>query len=335
MAFEQGTATDIDDLIAKISTFLTANGWTEDRRDNINGIVGWSKNSIFVSGRWDPADPIMMSWHQATAILPASGTEPGDVTGDSGHGFNTSTSHTNGNLASERHMELGPGPYTSYYIFENDATPAYAHIVVETSTDIFVHFGMGELDKVGDGWTGGEYCYGHHHPSGTEMGTLSSFMLDGYHSNSTQTAHMRQTATMRITGFTGQIAGSIWGKVWGHRGSSVQNLDTAGNARVPIQGGFRGGPFSTPWGLYSADKSSGLIPMYSIGCFYVDTTLNHTYFLGWQSDVRGVNLRGIAAKDEFVVGSDTWIFFPAMQRDIGGGARTTSYMGIAYKKVTA
>lgn len=335
MAFTSGTATDLEDLIADISTFLQANGWTEDRRDNAAGIVGWSKNSIFVSGRWDPADPQALSLHQATAALPASGTEPGDATGDSGNGYNTSSSHSNTNLRTERYVELGNGPFVHYAIFEQDASPAYVHIVVETSTDIFAHFGFGELDKVGDGWTGGEYCYGNVHESSTELFANSTWLLDGVFGN-TSGNDERQAATIRISGFPSQLAGSVWGQVWGRcRNDANAPDDTAGNPKVGIQGGFRAGPFAKHWGVMSADKLTGMIPMYSIGCFYCDNVNDYVYFIGWQPDVRAVNMRGIAAKEQVVIGSDTWHIYPATQRDIGNGSGTTGYMGIAYKEVTA
>lgn len=335
MAFSEGTALDFEQLIADISTFLQAHGWTEDRRDNVAGIVGWSKNSVFVSGRWDPADPQALSLHQATAALPGAGTEPGDVTGDSGNGYNTTTSHTNSNLRSERHVDLGNGPFPSFYIFENDASPAYVHIVVEISTDVFRHFGFGELNKVGDGWTGGEYLYGHVHDSGTELATNMTTLLDGLFS-STQGAEERQAGTMRITGFPNQEVGTKWGNVWGApKNNATQPDDSDGDNKVGIQGGWRGGPFGTPWGMFSADKRTGLIPMYSIGCFYLDNVLNHAYFLGWQADVRGVNIRGIQPKEAIVVGGDTWYFFPASQRDLGNTSGTTAYSGIAYKRVDA
>jgi hypothetical protein len=336
MAFTTGTAIDLEGLIAAISTFVTANGWVENRRDNVNGIIGWSKNSVFVSGRWEVGGPpAALSLHQATVLLPASGTEPGDATGDSGNGFNTSSSHANASLRLERFVELGDGPFPHYAIFENDSGPTYVHIVVETSTDIFVHFGFGELNKAGDGWTGGEYLYGNTHDSGTELATTSNWLLDGL-AQSVVSTDERQQATMRITGMPNQPGGTIWGNVWGNsRTDGVQPDDSAANAKVAIQGGFRGGPFATPWGVFSADKTRGLIPMYSIACFYFDNTNNHAYFLGWQADVRGVNIRSIAPKEEIVIGSDTWVVYPARQRDIGGGVATTAFNGIAYKQVSA
>jgi hypothetical protein len=132
------------------------------------------------------------------------------------------------------------------------------------------------------------------------------------------------------------LAGTVWGQVWGNcRNDVLQPDDDAGNPKMGIQGGYRGGPFATPWGVFSASKTTGLIPMYSVGLFYCDNVNNRSVFLGWQPDVRGVNIRGIAAKEEVVIGSDTWVIFPARKRDTGGAAGDTAYMGIAYKKVTA
>lgn len=335
MAFETGTAVDLETLIGNIDTFVVANGWTQDRLDNSAGIIGWSKNSVFVSGRWDTGTPDILSLHQATAVLPGSGTEPGDVTGDSGNGYNATSAHTNSLLDDERHVALGDGPFPSYYIFEQDSGPEYVHIVVETSTDIFVHFGFGLINKVGDSWSGGEYVFGNVHESGTELNLSSTWLLDG-HFTSVSASDERQAATIRISGFPSQIAGSVWGNIWGlPRTQGSQPGDSAANAKVGVQGGFRGGPFAAPWGVFSGSKTTGLIPMYSIGLFYCDNTNNHAYFLGWMADVRGVNIRGIAAREEVVIGSDTWVVFPAKKRDISGASQTTAFSGIAYKKVTA
>lgn len=335
MAYETGTATNLADLIAKLSTFLQANGWTENRRDNAAGIVGFSKNNIFISGRWDPATPAALSLHQSTAALPGAGTEPGNATGDSGNGYNTDASHSNTNLRTERYVELGNGPFPYYAFFEKDSGPAYIHVAVETSTDRFQHFGAGELNKVGDGWTGGEYLYGQVNTTGTELSPSSTWLLDGIF-DSLNVNDERQAATIRISGFPSQIVGSVWGNVWGRTlVDASQPNDTAANAKVAVQGGYRGGPFASRWGLFASDKLRGLIPMYSVGLFYVDNVNSNSYFLGWQADVRGVNMRGIAAKEEITIGSDVWIVIPAGQRDIGNAAGTTAFMGIAYKKVTA
>lgn len=335
MAFETGSAIDLEDLIAKISTFATANGWTEDRRDNVAGVFGLSKNSMFISFKWHVAAPNFLSIHQATAVLPGSGTEPGSVTGDSGNGYNTGAAHgSDANLSTERSVDLqDDGPYPSYYIFENDAGPAYLHIVVEVSTNQFQHFGIGELNKVGDGWTGGEYCYGQRNFISTFWSrSESTFLLDGNFTDTSQVDE-RFAATIRMTGLPNQPAGSVWGQVWGNR-TGVQPDDNAANPKAMVQGGFRSGPLTGAWGQFSGNKTTGYVPMYSIGCFYVDTVNNFCYLMGWMPDVRGISIQSFAPKDEVTIGSDDWVIFPLAQRDINGGSNTAT-MGVAYKKVTA
>jgi len=333
MAFETGSAIDLEDLIAKISTFATANGWTEDRRDNGNGIFGLSKNSIFVSFRWDTAGPNALSIHQATAALPGSGTEPGDATGDSGNGFNNSSSHADTNLDNERHVILGNGPFPSYHLFENDSSPAYLHVVVETSTNIFQHMGWGELNKVGDGWTGGEYCYGQRHTAGGGISNQSTFLLDGYFTDS-QDADKRWAATLRCSGMPNQSGSEVWAQVWGESVIATPT-DSASNAKAFVQGGHRAGPFSWHWGYFSGTATVGFVPMYAMALWYLDKGNNYTYLLGWHPDVRALNIRGFAPKDTVTIGSDDWVIFPLQQRDISGTGGTTGFSGVAYKKVTA
>lgn len=333
MAFETGSAIDLEDLIAKISTFATANGWTEDRRDNAAGIFGLSKNSIFVSSRWDTTALNVLSIHQATAVLPGAGTEPGDVTGDSGNGYNATTAHTDSLLDNERHVVLGDGPFPSYYLFEQDASPAYLHIVVETSTNIFQHFGFGEINKVGDAWTGGEYCYGQRHIAAGGINNNSTFLLDGFFTDA-QDSDKRWAATMRCSGMPSQPGSEVWGQIWG-QAVTIPPTDSAANNKARLQGGHRAGPFSWHWGYFSGIQTVGFVPMYAMAVWYLDDANNHVYLLGWHPDVRAVNIRGFAPKDEVVIGSDTWVFFPLQQRDISGGAGTTGFSGVAYKKVTA
>tara|TARA_R110000796_G_scaffold9118_2_gene31325 strand:+ start:780 stop:1772 length:993 start_codon:yes stop_codon:yes gene_type:complete len=330
MAFELGTAIDLADLISKLSTFSVANGWTEDRRDNVNGIFALSKGQVFVSFRWDPSSPNALSIHQATAVLPGAGTEPGDATGDSGNGYNTNSSHADTSLDNERHVLLGNGPFPSYHFFEQDSGPAHIYIAAESTTDVFQHFGFGTLKKVGDDWVGGEFAFGQRAVNAAAASSTSTaWLLDGVF-----TSTSTYSATVRMTGLPNQPAGSVWGNVWGSVGGTPAD-DTAGNDKATVQGGFRAGPLTGPWGLFSGSKTTGYIPMYSISCFFVDKVSNFVYLMGWMPNVRGVNIASFANKEEVVIGSDTWIMFPAQQRSTVTNDTTTGSMGIAYKKVTA
>jgi len=330
MAYQTGSATSLQDLLSKLNTFLTANGWTIDEFDTSGGDWAVSKNNIFVSGRWDTTAPQWLSLHQALAFA-GMVTLPGDHTDDSGNGYNTNSSHLNTFLDNERSVNLQVnGPYPAYHFFENDASPAYVHVVVEVITDQFVHFGFGEIEKVGD-WTGGEYVYGQKHSSTTGLTTSSSWLLDGGLDNSSTDEQF--AATLHMEGLPGMGVSEKWGQVWG---STVgQPNDTAGNAKVIVQGGYRGGPIAHSFGVFGGSNTSGLIPSYPIGVWYRDIANNRAYFLGFQADVRATNMKNFAPGEEVVIGSDTWVFFPASIRTLDPITFSSRWLGIAYKKVTA
>lgn len=331
MAYETGSATGLSDLLSKLNTFASANGWTIDEFDTVGGDWAISKNGIFISGRWDTTSASILALYQALAFS-GTGTLPGAHTDDSGNGFNTSTSHTNANLDNERHVNFETtGPYPSYHFFENDSGPAYIHVVVEVITDRFVHFGFGEINKIGT-WTGGEYCYGQQHQTTTGTTTNSSWLLDGGFADATST-NEQMAATLHMEGLPGMTGAQKWGQVWGTP-TGIPN-DTGGNAKMFVQGGYRGGPIAHSFGIFAGSNTSGLVPMYPLGLFYNRASPNEGYFLGWQPDVRAVSIKNFAPKEEVVIGSDTWIMFPAGIRTLASVTGATRFLGIAYKKVTA
>lgn len=331
MAFQTGSSTDLADLIADLSTFLTANGWTEDERNNTDGDFAFSKNNIFISGRWDTGSPQFISLHQATAFDGVS-TLPGDHTGDSGNGFNSSSSHTNASLDGERHVDLGgDGPYPTYWFFEQNSGPAYVHVVVEISTGVYVHFGFGEINKIGN-WVGGEYLYGNRHTGTTEILTTSSWLFDGYF-QSISFDEERMAATLRLTSGLPNQGTAVWGQVWG-RNDNIPT-DSAALPKAPVIGGFRSSLVAIPFGIFSGSKTTGHIPMYAIPVTYWDQGNNHVYALGFLPDVRGINIRNFAPADIVTIGSEQWYIFPAKLRNTTPVTNATGFSGIAYRREDA
>ncbi len=334
MAFETGSATDFEDLISRLMTFATANGWTQDEFETDDGDFALHKGNIFVSGRWDTTAPNNISLHQATAFDGVS-TLPGDHTGDSGNGFNTTTSHTDGSLDNERCINnIGDGPYPSYFFFENDAGPAYLNVVLEFATDRFAHFGFGEIIKVGD-WTGGEYVYGHYHEAAGAVVTINCCSLDGLFDDA-QVTDLRRAPTMRAIGLPGQAGPDVWAQIYGGTDAAPPD-DSAGEPKINVHGGFRGGPVAR--GLFlvgPAGTTSGLIPMVPLTLMYRRNSNEFVYFLGYMEDVRQTNIKFFAPKEAVVIGSDTWYFFPQRQKTIiGGPTDRTDHSCLAYKRVDA
>lgn len=320
MANQTGNATDLADLVAKLFTFATGNGWTQDLLNTGAGKAAMHKGTVYVSFRWDPSTPLALGIYQALGYT--GGNDPGTHPDDSGNG---AVSGSNSFLIQERSIaDIGNGAFPSYYFFLDSG---YLHVVAETSSTIFRHFGFGTILKTGD-WTGGEYCYGQVHDANLANSNQNSALLDGLFS---QSAGVEKAATVHVEGMPGQSGSSKWGIAWGST-TSLPN-DTGGNPRINLQGGFEGGPISRQFAFYSGGSQSGLIPQYPISCWYRNPSTNFVYFLGYMPDMRGVNLKSFAAKDEIVIGSDTWVVFPTSEKTTSAVSSRSYNQGIAYKKV--
>lgn len=319
MSYQTGTSTGLVDLMGKLETFAVANGWTSD--ESSSGRLCLHRNNIYVSFRWPTSSPSNVGIYQALGWT--SSTDPGNHTDDSGQGV---ISGADVDLDNGRYVPLGTGSFSSYFFFESDY---YIHVVVEVASGKFKHFGFGSIDKVGD-WTGGEYAYGHHWldvGNANAVKSSGAVLLDGLTKTST---YLPYASTLHCEGLPNQGGSSKWAIIWGDNASP--GTDRGSNARVFVQGGFRAGPLARSFGHFAAGGESGLIPMYRIGLFYRWTTDIH--FLGTMKDVRGVIIEDFSDAQEFVIGSDTWVFFPthikSTDTDVGG----TKNSGIAYKKVT-
>lgn len=340
MAETTGTATGLEDMMTKFLTFVgTASGWTVDRAITTIDTArecAIHKGNLFVQFRWNTASPNSIIMTQSTAFT--VGVRAGTMTGDSNNGYNTANTTTEANITSGRCIELvGNSAMPSYYFYTN-ASGDYLHAVVEVATDEFRHFGCGKLEKFGD-WdtmTGGEYAYGHvGFPSiGGSVTTINgSILLDGYASgNVGATAMIDRGATMRLAGAPGQPGAGVWAHIWANR-TITEQVDKAGNARATCIGGARGGPIGNALGWIPAGSGSGLAPLTPIAVFYLNKvpSPNHVYLLGFQPDVRGLQLKNLAPKDTFVLGADTWRVFPTNRRREGAAAGDTAFQGWAYK----
>ena len=340
MAYSTGSATDLGDLLSKLDTFLVANGWTQDDFDDgattaAEGFAQWNKNSMHIGLKWVANAPNNMSIHQALGN--GGAVFPGAHTDDSGAGYNASFG-TDAQLDDERCVnDIGDGPFVSYHFFEQDASPAYVHVVVETASETFTHFGWGEMNKFND-WTGGEYCYGFFrdeatNSSATDTGHYAPF--DGTQAASNTLA--QRNATIHAEGLPNQGVNEKWLLHMGGTASldSADRLDTAGEIKRITFGGFRGGPVAYGLGPFRSDVSTGHIPLYPWAIFLRDFTNDYCYFLGDIPDIRGVDIFNFSPGQEVTVGSDVWIFFPMVRRTEDNIVGRTYYAGIAYKKVTA
>ncbi len=331
MAFSSGTATSLTNLLATLDTFLVANGWNQDEVNVGTGRYAWSKNTMFLSVRWDTSTPNNLGLYYATAWVAA--TDPGNHTGDDGQG---DISGTDTDIDNGRYVQLGNAGSIPYWFFEQDASPAYVHIVVEKAAGQYRHFGFGELIKT-SAWSGGDYCYGHHIETlfagdkFVPLDTRHVFHLDGM--NSTLSFDTNRNPTVKITNGVadfGLAAGIDWGYINGDFTETIPN-DRNGDPKARVHGGFRGGPWAKSFGYVQGNALSGLVHMYPVTIAL--KVSNNIFVLGTVADTRGISMRLFAAEQTFTYGGDTWHAFPMTTKDTD--TEFGNMQGIAYKEVVA
>jgi hypothetical protein len=335
MATINETVTSLSNFVERLFDFAVANGWTSDHLDTGAGKAAMSLGSVYVSFRWATSSPTVLGVYQALGFVDTS-TDPGNHTDDSGNG---AVSGVDATIAGQRRALITNTP-VQWWGFTDGAT--YLHAVVQTtSTPHFVHLGFGNLDKIGD-WTGGEYCYAQYFDD-TQTSTPAVFvgqtvLLDGRMNNSGGTPANPQLrcGTIHVEGLPNEGGSSKWGVIMGNQPDANLGTDRGSAARVLCPGGFRAGPVARTFGRFSANSEKGLIPLYPILVLYRDkVTATSFYTLGWQPDVRGVNIEFYGPGDSIEIGADTWVVFPSYRKAATStaAANTSGYQGVAYRVV--
>jgi hypothetical protein len=165
MAYQTGTASNPNNLLQTLVTFLTANGWTQNM-SQADG-TGWrahlQKGSVYVNlksttGAVNPwaftPSPSPNASDAALHIYLGTGFNgAANWNAQAGGPILNGTSTTTGTS-----MPLPTGAVSAYHFF-SDATADNIVVVVEKTTGIFTHLGWGtSLNKSG-AWTGGQYSF--------------------------------------------------------------------------------------------------------------------------------------------------------------------------------
>ena len=334
MAFQTGTSTSIENLLTQLSTFLVANGWTETFFNTITldvGSIGFSKNGIFVSMQYTEAtDNGAMGIYQATAADASPTTNPWTATGDSGNG---EQSNTLTQIDTERCINQAGGPHTAFFFFENDASPAYIHVVVEVDAGRYRHFGFGEIDKIGD-WTGGEYCYGHFWDQANNRIDIPSASQHMFGIDSFGTT-VALGATMRVDGYPGEPDPTT---LWANMQNSTPGNDTAGNPRWRGAGGWRSSREFSSFGGFEISLASAYKPLFPIPFELNDTgpAPDLASRVGYQADVRMCNIANIEPGQVIAIAGEDWYFFPWVRKQFLSNNTEESWnAGIAYRRENA
>ena len=275
-------------------------------------------------------------------------------------------------LASARMNDQNPsGNYTNVWMFtDSNTTPTYLHVVCQTAAARYSHFSFGLIDKLGMTHPDVAYCtggfsayfqaqagagipnplgiddneYGPNNP-GESGGTGQQRNRVGFECNTDDINVKIQTSTLDTTfGFTDttRILTSegdlVQDRLIRNKGRLMFAEDNITNA-LDVSQRIEGFPVDIADVMNNKDKTGGR-PLIAIPLIYQESNL-FTH-LGNFPDVRYCSMDGVEPGDEIVVGSDTWTFFPMMQKgnieNMWFNAQRTSapntgQLGIAYKKI--
>lgn len=313
MAYAELTATSPDDVIDKIATFASSNGWTIHRNNLVstNRTLTLSKGTdyIHVYNTNNTDIYLLISVGYDGALAPSAQPNP------------SGSAQTN----------LLAGPYTKLYLFADSSPSNYIHVAVETSGGIFRHMSFGMMDKLGT-WTGGTYVDGTY----WELGNLTAYFWGDYHS-----ALFCSRSNVPNT-----TCGSI-------RCDIAEDSVTNGFARLTDNGfsyraytGLYCGRSNNADGtgyLTSQFYDRNAAPFSSqvtLGTILADVSRTGGFWstLGAFPNVRYLNIANFAPGQEITIGTDTWKVFPMLRKGVGtwgnpaGNIPYSNNHGYAFKK---
>lgn len=331
MAYETGVATSAEDLIDKLFTFLTDSGifttpWTQDNLDTSGNKASIHLGNVYVHFQWTDSPGNAIAICQSLGFLLTT-TAIDQHTNDSGNGVPT--------ITTERRAQFNvAGPWTKYHFYAYEGDNASVYVVVEETPGIFRHaIGFGTAIKYND-FTGGEFAHGGYwNQSSLYVDAPSSpwhaLLLDGSNASTQELLG----GTMHVEGMPNGPSGHKWGVFVD---DTVASNDGDGNGRVILFGASRGGPWVRELSWMRTSQLNSYKILIPITLWYRDTTdtPDEVIPLGEMPNVAVVNMANFSPGEEIAVGSDTWMVFPWVRKQmLSVDTEESRHGGFAYKKV--
>ena len=327
MAYETGSASDIEDLVDKLHTFatgLSTTPWTEDELDLSANQSTLHLDDCYVTFRWDSTVETDLGLYQSLGW--SSSTAAHAMPDDSGNG------DTSIPINSGRRVNFeSTGPFTAYNFFAGEGDEPYIYVVVEVDAGRFRHFGFGNIKKLGT-WDGGEFVYGHvwnQYGADNPAYTQHTFLLGSIYSGTAD------GATLHVEGIDSQGVNEKWMQFCSRQAPA--GTDRAGEDRQVVMGMSRSGM----WGYYllamrysSPNAFKPLVTLPILEFRQVDSPDTYIW-MGEMVDIALCNMHAFTPGQEVTVGTDTWMVFPWVRKRYEQDDEEESWnAGVAYKKVT-
>lgn len=307
-AYETGTATDTTDLIGKLITFATGQGWTVNTP--ASGRV-FTKGGIYFGLNWD-ADDV---W----------------VAGATGYNAGSAWSAQPGASAVQPRSNDMAGPFTAYHFFAG-TSPDYLHVVVEKTPGVFKHFMFGQLVKHGT-FTGGEYIgavYWHMTVSGAAQNPNAPNWAS--HAVPFDANAGSATATHRSA-----VRADIDSKSNNWMVFRDANTWNGNYAKGVVRGiGSAGGGLYESLHARSPSEFNSITPLLPI-LVCADRPSSLVSPLGYAPDLRYINMANLNPGQELDIGGVEWLCFPLIQKtdtynNTSSAVPSSGTYGLAYRK---
>lgn len=310
MAYTTGVSASVADLLSAVRAFAVSNaGFTDhwaSRWTFTSGVTydmfQLSKNGVYYTFQYTAS---ILNMSTATSL----GTS-GSLTGQPG-------------ADATFYSVVRPiqGPHVAYWLFNGGyaGTGPCVHVVVETSSGVFIHFSFGELEKQGV-YTGGQYV------TSCMASNNAAYWNDALNGYQAVPWAGRNSSPLGAGSIRYPNAGSSlcapWGNVGGSRmaiGSWTTDYGSAGD-----------GLGVTRYAYNTFNQRAPLIP--------IEVLITNTAYgsfaqwipMGNVAGVAGVNTRYLDPRQ--VVLSD-WQVFPIFEKQGTGVANVNGgYFGLAYKR---
>ncbi|MEE8551595.1 MAG: hypothetical protein V3T08_10120 [Gemmatimonadota bacterium] len=312
MAFETGVSLSPSDLLSKLVTRLTTDGWTIIRTNGSPGTqVSISDGSAAEANQFNfLADD--------TAAVAAIDCQPSRADGGIGASFFAHTGSPDASGASGTFCSIGhrtsatdqgfSGSHTAYFFFTG-STPdgRYAHVVVEGTAGVFFHLYFGTIAKAGT-FTGGQYMTALHV---TDAGLFTwpfEFNEPG----------LRAKSWIRCDEFFTSISVTTDGGVsrWHEApGMAHNNVSSSNYAANWYQGGLQNFNQRSPFGPNLCIVWNAISP---------SATSTAHKIIGHTPDLRLVSMDGREPGEIVIIGGDNWRIFPAHRKTTDGTSTTSS-----------
>lgn len=310
MGYSTGSASNVSDLLSSIRSFAIAEGWTADTSvaSRSDGTAGDAFNITKGS--------ISGAFYSQTSG--ASASDPGNFMGTytypsySGGSGNMAQSNPSAKILTNG---IGAGPFVAHHLF---GYTNHIHVVVETISGTFKHFGLGMVEKHG-AVTSGVYNYASrwNYAAGSVNNVASAThgiafdALEG-------TGRLGQSLSVRADSdaisnryFDPLVSGANTNRViCGWRNSSDSPLYGVGN-EMPASS-LTGRTIIYPF-MLSVARGSGMFSP-----------------IGFAPDLRFVRLDNFNPGDVLTIASDDWMLFPLIRKNGTAGDVNSGNYGYAY-----